>query len=459
MMSHMRVIVQKFGGKCVEPGGNEMITAERIMETRDMGYFPVVVVSAMGRELRDWNEEIEELVRKPEGARQLALAHFYSTAELVRLVREIDPRIEARELDMLMSCGEIISTVRLAHLLKSKGYSTVALSGGQVGLITDGFFGHARVIRTEVNQLIDCLDRPTIPLVAGFQGIAPADHAITTLGEGGSDYTAICLAYALKNADRSPLQDKIELGPVEIYKEVDGVMTANPANFSATRNADGTGAQMIRRLTFDELCAMSNYGADVIQAESARMARRYDLAVVVRNFRNPEDPGTCIDSHVPETHGRLVTGVADMPSMAVFTVPNSTERVNRRIAELLAQVRFNFQAVPTRDGSWKFAVKREKYRSVSDTVTHLLKPRGMQPVFEEGQWALITMVGEGLRDKVADVAPRVKDILNGNGIEVEGEIIDTLSYSILVNEGRRKDAITNLHDAFVTSTTTSTANA
>jgi len=212
----MRVVVQKFGGKCVEPGGNEIITAERIMEARDLGLSPVVVVSAMGRELRDWNEEIEALVRKPEGARRLALAHFYSTAELVRLVREIDPAIEPRELDMLMSCGEIISTVRMAHLLKSRGYATVALTGGQVGLITDGFFGNARVIETRIAQLIECLDRPAIPMVTGFQGISPTGHAITTLGEGGSDYTAVCLAYALIHAERAPLQEPIELRGVEV---------------------------------------------------------------------------------------------------------------------------------------------------------------------------------------------------------------------------------------------------
>lgn len=451
----MRVVVQKFGGKCVEPGGNEMVTAERIMETRDQGYFPVVVVSAMGRELRDWNAEIEELLRKPEGARQLALAHFYSTAELVRLVREIDPIIEPRELDMLMSCGEIISTVRLAHVLKSKGYSTVALTGGQVGLYTDGFFGHARVIETEIRQLIECLDRPSIPLVAGFQGISHNDHAITTLGEGGSDYTAICLAYALQHTERTPLQEQIELGPVEIYKEVDGVMTANPANFSSASIAGGDGPRMIRHLTYDELCAMSQYGADVIQAESARMARRYGLSVVVRNYKNPEDPGTSIASTEPEDPSRLVTGVADMPSMAVFSVPSSAERTHRRIAELLGQARLNYQVVPVRDGSWKFGVKREKYRSVAETVNQMLKPRGMQPIFEDGQWAIVTMVGEGLRDATEAIAPRVKDVLAGVNIPVEGEICDTLSYSVLVNENQRKDAIIALHEAFVTSTTTS----
>lgn len=449
----MRVIVQKFGGKCVEPGGNEMITAERIMETRDMGDFPVVVVSAMGRELHDWNEEVEELVRKPEGARQLALAHFYSTAELVRLVREIDPAIEPRELDMLMSCGEIISTVRLAHLLKAKGYTTVALSGGQVGLITDGFFGHARVIQTDIHQLIECLDRPAIPLVAGFQGVSPNGHAITTLGEGGSDYTAVCLAYALKHAVRTPLQESIDLGAVEIYKEVDGVMTANPANFATEQLQGNDGPRMIRNLSFDELCAMSQYGADVIQAEAARMARRYALTVVVRNFRNPDDPGTVVTSRDVVERERRVTGIADMPSMAVFHVPESNERTNRRVIELLTQVRLNFQALPVRDGSWKFAIKREKYRSVAATVDHLLRARGLQPIFEEGQWALVTVVGEGLRGEIDATAETTGQILGKVGIAVEGEIRDTLSYSMLVPEAHRKAAVLALHGELVTSTT------
>lgn len=454
----MRVIVQKFGGTCVEPGGNELVTAERIMETRDMGDFPVVVVSAMGRELRDWNEEIEELVREPEGARKLALAHFYSTAELVRLVKEIDPIIEPRELDMLMSCGEIISTVRLAHLLKSRGYSTVSLSGGQVGLFTDGFYGHARVIQTDIHQLIDCLDRPTIPLVTGFQGVTTRDHAVTTLGEGGSDYTAICLAYALKTAERTPLQESITLGAVEIFKDVDGVMTANPANFTADDPRPGMGPRTIRTLSFDELCAMSQYGADVIQAEAARMARRYDLAVAVRNFRQPADAGTMIDSATPRQNAPLVTGIADMPSMVVFSVPNSSERMNRRVNELLGQMRLNFYALPVRDGSWKFAVKKEKYRSARDTVDSLLRTRGLLPIFEEGQWAIVTLVGEGLRDQVSELGSRVKDLLANYGIHVEGEICDQLSYSVLVHESQRRETILALHDTYI-STPSSTTTA
>lgn len=448
----MRVVVQKFGGKCVEPGGNELIAAERIMETRDLGGHPVVVVSAMGRELRDWNAEIEELVRKPEGARKLALEHFYSTAELVRLVLEIDPAIEPRELDMLMSCGEIISTVRLAHLLKAKGYATVALSGGQVGLITDGFFGHARVISTEIRQLVECLDRMAIPLVAGFQGIAPSDHAITTLGEGGSDYTAICLAYALQHAQRTPLQEAFELAPVEIYKDVDGVMTANPAIFPAERLANGTGPRRLRTLSYDELCTMSQYGADVIQAESARMARRYALAVQVRNYRKPDDPGTLISTQQREEVDDVVTGVADMPNMTVFSVADGGERTHRRVAELLAQARCNFQSIPLGDGSWKFAVKREKYRNVTAAVQQLIGGKGMSPIFDNGHWALVTLVGDGMRGQVETIAQHARDVLHGAGIPTEGEILDTLSYGTLLPEEYRQDAVIALHDAMTITT-------
>lgn len=445
----MRVIVQKYGGKCVEPGGNELVTAERIVETRDRGHFPVVVVSAMGRELRDPQAVIDKLIQRPHEWRDVVLAHFYSTAELVRLVREIDPEIEARELDMLMSCGEIISTVRLAHLLKALGHSTVALSGGQVGLITDGFFGHARVVQTEIRQLLDVLDRPAIPLVAGFQGISPVDHAITTLGEGGSDYTAVCLAYALKHAVRSPLQEPIELGTVEIYKDVDGVMTANPTTFPDNVVQRGDGPRRITRLTFDELVALSQYGADVIQAEAARMARRYHLPVAVRNFRAPDDPGTVIDSHTPDTPARLVTGIADMASMSVFSVPESSERMNRRITELLAQVRLNFRTLPVHDGSWKFAVKREKYRHVTEIVESTLRTRGMHPSFEDGQWALVTLVGEGLRNRVDEVRQQTADLLGAHGIHIEGEIDDQLSYSVLVHEAQRVETTLALHACFL----------
>ena len=128
----MRVIVQKFGGKCVEPGGNELVSAERIMETRDRGYFPVVVVSAMGRELRDWNEEIEELVRKPEGARQLAhiLAQLGHTSAFID-VRQIHTLLHLKTGLTSLGDGRLAVIDALADHPALRGYELVRTVPGE----------------------------------------------------------------------------------------------------------------------------------------------------------------------------------------------------------------------------------------------------------------------------------------------------------------------------------------
>jgi aspartokinase len=140
-----------------------------------------------------------------------------------------------------------------------------------------------------------------------------------------------------------------------------------------------------------------------------------------------------------------------MPSMTVFSVPEISERMNRRITELLQQVRLNFRVLPVQDGSWKFAVKREKYRPVTELVDRVLQTRGMRPHFEDGAWALVTLVGEGIRDRVEEIGVHARKILSARGIHVEGDIRDTISYSALVHETQRIDAIIALHDAFISS--------
>ena len=163
----MKVVVQKFGGTCVESEPNQLITAERIMEARDAGLYPVVVVSAMGRE-----------------------GQPYSTMDLVKTVRRIDPNIEQRDLDLLMSCGEIISTVAMAHLLRTRGYETIALSGGQAGLVTDEHYGHAHIVRIQPDLLLQALQDGLMVFVAGFQGITSDHHPRRRrerLHRGGAD--------------------------------------------------------------------------------------------------------------------------------------------------------------------------------------------------------------------------------------------------------------------------------
>jgi aspartate kinase len=225
----VKVVVQKFGGTCIETPESRELTAERIMEAKDRDLHPVVVVSAMGR-----------------------AGTPYSTVELVNMVRRIDEKINPRDLDMLMSCGEIISTAAMAHLLRTKGYETIALTGGQAGLITDYYYGHARIIRIDADYLLECLQAGHMVFVAGFQGISE-QHAITTLGEGGSDYTAVALSVIVEQTPKLPFGDDLELHPpLQIYKEVNGVMTADPKHFEA-----GSSPRTIPALTYDECVSLA----------------------------------------------------------------------------------------------------------------------------------------------------------------------------------------------------------
>jgi len=436
----LRVIVQKYGGKCVEHGGNDLVTIERIKDTIEAGFMPVPVVSAMGREFK-YAKDIVESISSKSDMRKIALTHFYSTAELVNIVRSISEKVSSRELDIMMSCGELISSVHMSHLLSLEGIESVSLSGGQAGLYTDGFFGRAKVIKTDVSKVLKYLQNNIVPFVAGFQGITEDEGAITTLGEGGSDYSAVAIGAAIKNS----CVPGVEMAGVEIYKDVDGVMTANPTNFIGS-NAPPI---LIRNLTFDEMCAMSRYGADVIQAESARLARSLSLPVVVRNFKNPADPGTSVNSHTP-LGTPCIAGVADMPSLVVFTVNSNDNDVNHRIVEILESERLNYQAIPTKEGVYRFGLKKEKYRDVGYFVGNLLNGNGISFTFENNNMALVTVVGEILRNDIANVSSFILKSLKDAGINVYGDIKDDLSCSVLVSEEERVDTIILLHKMFVT---------
>ncbi len=188
----MKLIVQKFGGTSVAtPEGREK-AIQRVLEAKAKGFAPVVVVSAMGRN----------------GAP-------YATDTLINLVREIDRDVQARELDLLTACGEIISSVVMAQSIKAKGCPAIALTGGQAGIRTDANFGNAQILEINPNPITRLAKAGQIVVVAGFQGVTE-DGGITTLGRGGSDTTATALGVALKAEE------------VEIYTDVDGVMTVDP---------------------------------------------------------------------------------------------------------------------------------------------------------------------------------------------------------------------------------------
>jgi len=416
----MKVVVQKFGGSCVESEENQLITAERIMEARDRGLRPVIVVSAMGRQ-----------------------GQPYSTAELVATVRRIHLDIEPRELDLLMSCGEIISTVAMAHLLRTKGYETLALTGGQAGLVTDGYYGHARIAHIAPTVLLSALQDGYMVFVAGFQGNTP-DHQITTLGAGGSDYTAVALTHVIKETPQLPFGEALELEPLQVFKDVDGIMTANPKSLD-----QGDSPRCLPHLTYDECVAMSRLGAEVLQQQAAEMARKYAIPLTVRSYVLPGSPGTEIGVGGGEADSERASAIVDQPRLVLLDIESTDRRTLLQVAERLERARLTFFPVDSKRGETRFAIRPPKYRDVERIVAGILAEHGMIAEINASDFALVSVVGEALRGGLDHWHEQAERLLVDSSIEVLGSSRDAISLSYLVPEEQRKKAVGLLHKSLV----------
>lgn len=247
----MNIIVQKFGGTSVATKETREIVAHKVIKAKKEGKEPVVVVSAMGRK-----------------------GDPYATDTLINLASITCEECNSRELDMIMACGEMISSVVLANTIKSLGYPAAALNGYQAGIITDDHYGNAEVVRVDTQKILKFLEAGFIPVVTGFQGITE-NGDLTTLGRGGSDTSAAILGEAL-DAD-----------VVEIYTDVDGVMTADPRLVPE--------AKVINNIGYDEIYQMAEDGAKVVHPRAVVIAKRGNITLKVKNTLS-DGPGTIINN-------------------------------------------------------------------------------------------------------------------------------------------------------------------
>ncbi|SES88317.1 aspartate kinase [Natronincola peptidivorans] len=245
----MKIMVQKFGGTSVASKERRQMVVEKIANAKREGYQVVVVVSAMGRK-----------------------GDPYATDTLKELALDNTFDCSLRHLDLLMACGEIISSAVLASSLEADGYRVEALTGFQAGILTDDTFGNADILSVGTNKIFSHLEEDKIVIVAGFQG-STQDGEITTLGRGGSDTTAAALGVAL-NADC-----------VEIYTDVDGIMTADPNIVPK--------AQIINEINYDEVFQMAEKGAKVIHPRAVEIAHYGNIPLKIKNTMSSH-PGTCI---------------------------------------------------------------------------------------------------------------------------------------------------------------------
>ena len=235
----MKILVQKFGGTSVATQERREMVVNKIESALNNGFFPVVVVSAIGRS-----------------------GDPYATDTLINFANSVGVKSNPRDMDILMSCGEIISCVILANTIKKRGHESIVLTGGQAGIITDENFGDAEVLSVEPQFIYDCIEKNIIPVIAGFQGKSEKGE-ITTLGRGGSDVTGAIIGEAL-NAEA-----------IEIYTDVEGVMTADPRIVPD--------AMVMNTIYYNEVFQMAEYGSKVIHPRAVEVAMRSSIPLLIKN--------------------------------------------------------------------------------------------------------------------------------------------------------------------------------
>jgi len=394
------IIVQKFGGTSVSTSERRNMAVSKVVDAIEQGFMPVVVVSAIGRS-----------------------GDPYATDTLINFAKSIYKDTPKRELDILMSCGEIISSVIFSNVLMSKGYKSKVFTGGQSGIITDDNFGDAEIIRVEPQYLIDALNQNIIPVVAGFQGIT-VDGDITTLGRGGSDTTAALLGEALKAY------------AVEIYTDVDGIMTADPRIVS--------NAHILKRISYNEVFQLAEQGAKVIHPRAVEIAMRGNIPLVIKNTMS-DSPGTIITQYNNVYNNiydsdNLVTGIANMNNRVQVII--ELNRDDKDIFGKIAEAKISIDLINVFPDRKIFTISEADLSKLET----LLKENDVKYAIRKN-CSKVSIIGNRIRG-VPGVMARIIKALSDNNIEIFQTADSHNTISCLVSQDKADIAVKVLHDEF-----------
>jgi aspartate kinase len=401
----MSLIVQKFGGTSV--GDIERIgqVADKVGRFRDEGHDIVVVVSAMAGE----------------------------TNRLIALAHEVQERPVPREMDVLISTGEQVTTALLAMALSRRGYRAKSYNGSQVRILTDDAHTKARIREIDDRKLHADLKAGYVIVVAGFQGVDEHGN-ITTLGRGGSDTTAVALAAALK-ADEC-----------QIYTDVDGVYTTDP------RVVDG--ARRLSRITFEEMLEMASMGSKVLQIRAVEFAGKYNVPLrVLHSFQ--EGPGTLITledataMEMPTIAGiafnrdeakLTILGVPDMPGVA-YKILGPIGDANVEVDVIVQNVAEDNTTDLT------FTVSRNDLPRAEEILREVAGEIGAEDVRCDRKIAKVSVVGVGMRSH-AGVASQMFAALAEVGINIQMITTSEIKISVIIEEKFLELAVRALHSSF-----------
>ena len=396
----MKILVQKFGGTSVSTPERREKAASKVIEAVKNGFSVVVVVSAMGRN-----------------------GDPYATDTLINMVKSIDNNISKRELDLLMNCGEIISSVTFAATLSKKGYKAKAFTGGQAGIITDDNFGNAEIIKVEPTRLLESLKEGIIPVVAGFQGMTE-EGDLTTLGRGGSDTTAALLGVALKAS------------AVEIYTDVDGIMTADPRIVSK--------AHILKKISYNEVFQFAEQGAKVVHPRAVEIAMRGNIPLVIKNTMS-DSPGTIITQYNEAYDNiydidKLVTGIANMDHRVQIVIENNANTQN--LFEKIAEEKISIDLINIFPEKQVFTISEGDFKKLQK----LLEENNIKYSYRT-DCSKVSIIGNRIRG-VPGVMARVIKALSRHNIEIYQTADSHNTISCLVSQDKAEEAVRVLHEEF-----------
>ena len=404
----MGLIVQKYGGSSLVDADAIGRVAERIAAAADTGMRVVVVTSAMGS----------------------------TTDDLFDLAHRVASTPAPRELDLLLSTGEVVSSTLLAMALRSRGREAVALSGAQAGIRTDPRHGMAKISVVEPQRIMAELAEGKVVVVAGYQGITD-EMDVTTLGRGASDLSAVALAAALQ-ADKC-----------EVYTDVEGIYTADPRLVPKAGKLDEVG--------FEEMLEMSSYGAKM-NPRSIELGMTYNMPILVASsFSNT--PGTLIhqEAALDETVGEIrnrVRSVLTDTDVAMITLREAKDRpgVAAALFEPLAAANISIDEIVQNVGGegvidLSFTVKRTEIDRALEVASEAAREMGGAGVNSVSNVAKVSIVGTVMQDAPGYAAQMFR-VLADHDINIEMITTSDIRITCIVDDGRVGDAARALHTAF-----------
>jgi aspartate kinase len=401
----MALIVQKYGGTSVADTEHIKAVAERVVATARQGKSVIVVVSAMAGE----------------------------TDKLIQLSHEITDTPDERELDLLLSSGERVTSALTAIAIRNLGYEAMSFTGRQVGIITDSTHTKAMIERVDAERLIKAVKENIIPVVAGFQGINEFSD-VTTLGRGGSDTTAVAIAAAL-NAEIC-----------EIYTDVEGVFITDPRIVKKARKME--------KISYDEMLEMASLGAKVLHGRAVEFAKKYSVPLVVRSSFSYE-PGTLVTKEDDDMEKIVVSGVTSDKNQVRITIkgvpdrPGIASTLFNAIADKNINVDMIVQNISGDGGATdiSFTVSKSDSKKAFEITKEVSKKLDAQGVNMNNDVAKVSIVGVGMVSHFG-VAAKIFETLAQNSINIMMISTSEIKVSCVIDVKHVDTAVKVLHEAF-----------